>query len=387
MSANGYRDYFKVLGVDRSADADAVKKAFRKLARQYHPDVNPGDKGAEAKFKEISEAYEVLSDPDKRKRYEQFGQYWNQAGGAAGAGGVDVDFGRYGNFDDFINDLLGRFGGPGGGGFAGSPGGFGGFGSGFPGGFGASGFPGGGQRAQAPNLDAEANISLSFSEAFRGCERTLAVNDERVQVRIPAGVKPGSRLRLKGKGNLQPGTGRRGDLYLNLQLQDHPVWNLEGDQLKADLPLSLDELALGGEVRVATPDGEATVTVPPGITVGRSLRLKGKGWPSKGGGATFCSASASSNRRATASRNGSCSSNCVLSAVLTPAPIGSAPLGSDAIRRLHRGVVCRSQWACGAQHQADALVCFTDAWSGAAHARSLRRRGGPRDIDRALCAR
>ena len=194
-----------------------------------------------------------------------------------------MDFGRYGNFDDFINDLLGRFGGPGGGGFAGSPGGFGGFGSGFPGGFGASGFPGGGQRAQAPNLDAEANISLSFSEAFRGCERTLAVNDERVQVRIPAGVKPGSRLRLKGKGNLQPGTGRRGDLYLNLQLQDHPVWNLEGDQLKADLPLSLDELALGGEVRVATPDGEATVTVPPGITVGRSLRLKGKGWPSKGG--------------------------------------------------------------------------------------------------------
>ena len=284
MSANGYRDYFKVLGVDRSADADAVKKAFRKLARQYHPDVNPGDKGAEAKFKEISEAYEVLSDPDKRKRYEQFGQYWNQAGGGSGgAPGFDVDFGRYGNFDDFINDLLGRFGGPGGGaGFAGAPGGFGGFGSGFPGGFG-SGFASSPGRASAPNLDAEANITLSFSEAFRGCERTLAVNDERVQVRIPAGVKPGSRLRLKGKGNLQPGTGRRGDLYLNLQLQEHPVWSLEGEQLKADLPLSLDELALGGEVRVATPDGEATVTVPPGMAVGRSLRLKGKGWPIKSG--------------------------------------------------------------------------------------------------------
>ena len=281
MSANGYRDYFKVLGVDRSADADTVKRAFRKLARQYHPDVNPGDKSAEAKFKEISEAYEVLSDPDKRRRYEQFGQYWNQAGGGgAGAPGFDVDFGRYGNFDDFINDLLGRFGGPAGG----SPGGFGGFGSGFPGGFGGGGgFPGGAGRAAAPNLDAEASITLSFSEAFRGCERTLAVNDERVQVRIPAGVKPGSRLRLKGKGNLQPGTGRRGDLYLNLQLQDHPVWNLDGDQLKAELPLSLDELALGGEVRVATPDGEATVTVPAGMAVGRSLRLKGKGWPGKSG--------------------------------------------------------------------------------------------------------
>ena len=282
MSANGYRDYFKVLGVDRSADADAVKRAFRKLARQYHPDVNPGDQGAEAKFKEISEAYEVLSDPDKRRRYEQFGQYWNQAGAGGGMGGVDVDFGRYGNFDDFINDLLGRFGGLGGPGGVG--GGFGGGfpGGGFPGGFG-SGFPGGGfagpGRSAPLNLDAEASISLSFAEAFRGCERTLAVNDERVQVRIPAGVKPGSRLRLKGKGNLQPGTGRRGDLYLNLQVQDHPVWSLDGDQLRAELPLSLDELALGGEVRVATPDGEATVTVPPAMAVGRTLRLKGKGWP------------------------------------------------------------------------------------------------------------
>jgi curved DNA-binding protein len=282
MGANGYRDYFKVLGVDRGADADTIKRSFRKLARQYHPDVNPGNQGAEAKFKEISEAYEVLSDPDKRRRYEQFGQYWNQAGGGSGMGGVDVDFGRYGNFDDFINDLLGRFGGPGGGaGFAGAPGGFGGFGSGFPGGFGAPGASAG--RGVPLNLDAEASINLSFAEAFRGCERTLAVNDERVQVRIPAGVKPGSRLRLKGKGNLQPGTGRRGDLYLNLQVQEHPIWTLEGDQLKADLPLSLDELALGGDVRVATPDGEATVTVPPAMAVGRSLRLKGKGWPRAGG--------------------------------------------------------------------------------------------------------
>ena len=291
MSVNGYRDYFKVLEVERGADADTIKRAFRKLARQHHPDVNPGDKGAEAKFKEISEAYEVLSDPDKRRRYEQFGQYWNQAGAGSGMGGVDVDFGRYGNFDDFINDLLGRFGGPGGvGGMGGGMGGggFGGFGSGFPGGgFAGGGFPGGGfpggGRSAALNLDAEATISLSFAEAFRGTERTLAVNDERVQVRIPAGVKPGSRLRLKGKGNLQPGTGRRGDLYLNLQLQEHPVWSLDGEQLKADLPLSLDELALGGEVQVATPDGDATVTVPPAMAVGRTLRLKGKGWPGSGG--------------------------------------------------------------------------------------------------------
>jgi curved DNA-binding protein len=241
--------------------------------------VNPGDKNAEARFKEISEAYEVLSDPDKRRRYEQFGQYWNQMGspGGGGGGGFDVDFGRYGNFDEFINDLLGRFGGPSAGG--GFPGGFGG---GFPGGFG-SGFPGGGGRSAPVNLDAEATLTLSFADGFRGCERMLAVNDERVEVRIPAGVKPGGRLRLKGKGNLQPGTGRRGDLYLQIELQPHPIWRLDGDQLRAELPLSLDELALGGDVVVATPDGEATVQVPPGMTLGRSLRLKGKGWPLRNG--------------------------------------------------------------------------------------------------------
>ena len=281
MAANGYRDYFKVLEVERGADADTIKRAFRRLARQYHPDVNPGDASSETRFKEISEAYEVLSDPDKRRRYEQFGQYWNQVGGAGGGAGagMDVDFGRYGNFDDFINDLLGRFGGGGATGFSGPGSGFG-FGSGFPGGF--SGFQGG-AAGRPLDLDAEASINLSYSEAFRGCERNLAVNEERVQVRIPAGVKDGSRLRIKGKGNLQPGTGRRGDLYLVLRLQSHPVWRLDGDQLRAELPLSLDELALGGDVRVATPDGEATVQVPPGMSLGRSLRLKGKGWPLREG--------------------------------------------------------------------------------------------------------
>ena len=281
MSANGYRDYYKVLGLERGADAGAIKRSFRKLARQHHPDVNPGDAAAEARFKEISEAYEVLSDPDKRRKYEQFGQYWSQMGGG-GAPGVDVDFSRYGNFDDFINDLLGRFGGPAGpGGFGGAPGGFG-FSGGFPAGFGGGFTPGAG-RASGAQLDAEVTITITFADAFRGCERTLAVNEERVQVRVHAGMKNGSRLRLKGKGNLQPGTGRRGDLYLNLTLQEHPVWKLEGDQLRGDLPLSLDELALGGEIRVVTPDGDATVQVPPGVALGRSLRLKGKGWPLKDG--------------------------------------------------------------------------------------------------------
>ena len=189
-----------------------------------------------------------------------------------GASGMDVDFGRYGNFDDFINDLLGRVGGPGG-----SPG----FqGGGFPGG----GFSRGAQASRSPvNLDAEASVGVSFAEAYRGGERTLSVNNERVQVRIPAGVKNGSRLRLKGKGNLQPGTGRRGDLYLNLSIKPHAIWRLDGDQLRADLPVSFDELALGGMVTVMTPDGEAQVSIPPGTPPGRSLRLKNKGWPLKAG--------------------------------------------------------------------------------------------------------
>lgn len=268
MAGSGYHDYFKVLGVDRNADADAIKRAFRRLARQYHPDVNPGDRAAEAKFKEVSEAYEVLSDSEKRRRYEQFGQYWNQASGSAGNAsgtGFEVDFSRYGNFDDFINDLLGRFGG------TQSK---------------TAGFPGGFSRGATHtpvSLDAEAPIHINLGEAFRGTERTLSVNEERVQVRIPSGVRTGSRLRLKGKGNLQPGTGRRGDLYLNLEVQTHPVWTLDGDQLRANLPVAIDELALGATVMVMTPDGEAEVTIPAGTMPGRSLRLKGKGWPCKSG--------------------------------------------------------------------------------------------------------
>ncbi len=264
MANSGYRDYFKTLGVDRTSSPDSIKSAFRKLARKYHPDVNPGDTSAEAKFKEINEAYEVLSDSDKRRKYEQFGRYWNQSAGFGGNGpvgsGFDVDFGRYGNFDDFINDLLGRFGGPQ------SAGGFG------------TGFPRG-RATSSIDLDAEVEVKVSFAEAFNGTERILSVNEERVQVRIPKGIKAGSRLRLKGKGNLQPGTGSRGDLYLKMNIQSHPVWQLDGDQLRADLPVSLDELALGCTVSIFTLDGEAEVVIPEGTTPGRCLRLKGKGWP------------------------------------------------------------------------------------------------------------
>ncbi len=253
MSTTGYRDYFKVLGISRTASSEEIKRAFRKLARKYHPDVNPEDQQAEARFKEISEAYEVLSDPEKKKRYEQFGKYWNQAGRSS-AGGFDVDFGKYGNFDEFINDLLGKFGSP----------------------MGANSFP-----KRPINLNAEVNLKISFKEGFYGTERTLSVNEERFQVKIPKGIKGGERLRIKGKGNFQPGTGRRGDLFLIISLDDHPVWRIEGNQLCADLPVAFDELILGATVLVMTPDGAANVTIPPGTLVGQSLRLKGKGWPLK----------------------------------------------------------------------------------------------------------
>ncbi len=272
MGDSGYRDYFKVLGVERNANTEMIKAAFRKLARKYHPDVNPGNRQAEARFKELSEAYEVLSDPEKRKRYEQFGKYWNQSTGVGGrsrssAGpGMDVDFGSYGSFDEFINDLLGKFGGA-----TGATG----FASGFPG---SAGFSRNASNKPL-NLDAEVQVKISFSEAFHGTERTLSVNEERVQVRIPKGIKSGSRLRLKGKGNLQPGTGRRGDLYLNLEVESHAIWSLEGNQLRAKLPVTLDELALGATVTAVTPDGEAQVSIPEGTAPGTSLRLKGKGWP------------------------------------------------------------------------------------------------------------
>ena len=247
MARSGYKDYWTILQVPKGADQATIKQAFRRLARQNHPDVNPDDEAAEARFKEINEAYEVLSDPEKRRRYEQFGRFWSgDRRQTSGGAGVDMDFQNYGNFDEFINDLLSRFG-------EGSS----------PGGFSASGFPRPGRPRSRPlDLDAETSLEISFAEAFHGCERTLAVrtfgkNQESVQVRIPAGILPATRLRLKGKGNLQPGTGRRGDLYLKIQLKPHPVWRLEKDQLKADLALGLDEAVLGGEIEVPTPQGHS----------------------------------------------------------------------------------------------------------------------------------
>ncbi len=287
MAATDFKDYYAILGVSKTASQDEIKQAFRKLARKYHPDVNPGNKQAETRFKEINEAYEVVSDPDKRKKYDQFGQYWKQAGQGfpSGGAGVDMggfDFSQYGNFDEFINELLGRFGGgsPRGGQqtysyrtSTGAPSGFGGF----------SDF--GFQDAGAGTAqDSEAAIALTFGEAFHGVQKRFSLGNETIDVRIPAGAKTGTRLRLRGKGQINPMTQQRGDLYLKVELQPHSFFQMEGDNLVCEVPIAPDEATLGASIDVPTPDGMVNVKLPAGVRSGQSLRLRGKGWPLPKGG-------------------------------------------------------------------------------------------------------
>lgn len=300
MAATDFKDYYQILGVSKNASVEEIKRTFRKLARKYHPDMNPGNKQAEARFKEISEAYEILSDPEKRKKYDQFGQYWKQASTSGGAGwpsggagsGVGVDFGnfdfsQFSSFDEFINELLGRVGGGSssrGGGwnykYRTNNSGPSGFGTGF------DDFGGFGDRTStsSASLDREGNITLNFGEAFRGVTKRLSIGSETIEVRIPAGAKPGRRIRVRGKGQYSPYSQERGDLYLNVDLQHHPFFQFEGDNLVCEVPITPDEAVLGASIEVPTPDGTVKMNIPPGIRSGQSLRLRGKGWPNLKGG-------------------------------------------------------------------------------------------------------
>lgn len=278
MASTDFKDYYAILGIDKSASPEDIKKAFRKLAVKYHPDRNPGDKAAEERFKEISEAYEVLSDKEKRQKYDQFGRYWQQAGQAGwGAGGVGTDvggfdFSQYGNFEEFISELLGRFsttGGPQSRTYrtTGPRSGYGDFGF-------TTDFD-----TRSPAADREATLRLTFSEAFHGVQKRLSLGNEIVDVRIPAGAKAGSRVRVRGKGQASPYSQQRGDLYLIVELEPHSFFKFEGENLVCDVPIAPDEAVLGATIEVPTPDGTVAVKVPAGIAAGQFLRLRGKGWP------------------------------------------------------------------------------------------------------------
>lgn len=290
-----YKDYYKTLGVPKKATEKEIKQAYRKLARKYHPDVNPGDRGAEARFKEIGEAYDVLSNPEKRGRYDQLGANWQQyerfahaRGGAPG--GVRIDFEgpgaeRFSGFSDFFKVFFG-------GGFdwddliRGADRGFGGeFEE-------APGFGGGRRFTEATTSkgrDLTAPVEITLEESYRGATKQLSLQPdsgappERIDVRIPPGVRDGSLVRVAGKGAPSRRGGARGDLFLEVKLRSHPLYRREGDDLHCEVPLTLTEAALGAEIEVPTLSGKARIKIPAGSQSGSMLRLRGKGMPSPRG--------------------------------------------------------------------------------------------------------
>jgi curved DNA-binding protein len=284
-----YKDYYAVLGVSKDASPEDIQKAYRKLARKYHPDVNK-DPGAESRFKEIAEAKEVLGDPEKRQKYDRYGSAWRYAqqhGGAPppGAEEFHFDFGG-GGFRGFDFGDLG--------------GGDSGFSSFFEmlfGGARAGAWQGAraaqGARAgdwSSAGADHEARLELSLEEAARGGEREISLTDpatgetKTYRVKIPAGVRSGQRIRLSGRGGKGSGSGKAGDLYLKVDLAPDPRFRLEGSDLHTRLPIAPWEAALGTEAEVATLSGPVSVRVPPGSPSGRKIRLRGKGFPTRDGG-------------------------------------------------------------------------------------------------------
>lgn len=260
------RDPYQELGVSRSASADEIRKAFRKLAKQHHPDTNPGNAAAEEKFKQVSAAFDILGDVQKRKKFDAGeidadgretmrgfggggGPFGQQGGAWGGPGG-----GRYsetmegGDLGDLFSEILGRRGGGGGG--------FGGF----------------NQRGS----DVRAKLEIDIEEAIHGAKKRIAFSDGRtIDVTIPKGAEEGQTLRLKGQGS--PGRGGPGDAFIELVLRPHPIFRREGESLVMDLLVSIPDAVLGGKVEARTPDGAVTLTVPKGANSGQSLRLKGKG--------------------------------------------------------------------------------------------------------------
>lgn len=250
------RDPYLELGVSRGASADEIRKAFRKLAKQHHPDTNPGNKAAEDRFKQVSAAFDILGDPDKRKKFdageidadgrETFRGFGGNPGGSPFGGGQ-----RGAAFDgvdlsDLFGDILGRGRGGGGGGFA------------------------------PKGSDVRAKVEIDLEDAIHGGKKRISFSDGRtVDLTIPKGAEEGQSLRLKGQGS--PGRAGPGDAIIELSIRPHPIYRREGETLVMDLPVSIPDAILGGKVQAPTPDGAVTMTVPKGANSGQALRLKGKG--------------------------------------------------------------------------------------------------------------
>jgi curved DNA-binding protein len=304
------KDYYEVLGIKRDASQDQIKQAYRKLARKFHPDLNPGDKSAEEQFKELQEAYDVLSDPENRKLYDQYGDNWRAVKSGAGApppgwegaqrstrgagpGAGGFDFGDF-DFSDFR-----------------SAGGAGGFDI-FEEMFGGSGRGRG--RRSGRGRDVEAELELSIEEAHRGVRRTIqmqvaetcptcggtglkdgkpcetcggagqVLKPKRIEVNIPTGVRDGSTIRLAGQGGTGSNGSEPGDLYLHIRLRPHLVFTVKGDDLEVELPITPWEAVLGARVAAPTIDGKVELTIPPGAKSGQRLRLRGQGLNKRKGG-------------------------------------------------------------------------------------------------------
>ncbi len=279
-----FRDYYKTLGVAKTATADEIKKAFRKLARQHHPDLAQDKKTAEEKFKEINEAYEVLSDADKRKKYDELGPDWQQGGGGfrrppggqpgpgggfggMGGGGYEEDF-QFGGtgFSDFFEAFFGRA---------------------ARGGRRGSAFHG--EDMPLRGQDAEADIMVTLEEALHGSTRQISFTRGRAgkvetyTVKIPKGVREGQRIRLAGIGGEGRGGGEAGDLYLRVRFERHPEFSVEGADVIHEVELPVTQAVLGCEVTIPTLDGRAKLKIPAGTQNGRKFRLTGKGLPQRGG--------------------------------------------------------------------------------------------------------